>query len=161
MKKSVIVGIIAAAIIIPAAAYAASPLFINTRVDEPLPVNTTQDSGSDKPTGDAMLEEAFAGTFVGVGDGIHNAQGSAKVIVVDGKNILRLEDFRSTNGPDLYVYLATDKNASDFVDLGRLKANTGNQNYEIPQGTDLSRYDTVLIWCKAFSVLFGSAQLSA
>ncbi len=160
MKKNVIIGIIAAAIIIPAAAYTASPLFINTRVDEPLPVNTVQDSSSDKPTGDVMLEEALAGTFVGVGDGIHDAQGSAKILAVDGKNVLRLEDFRSTNGPDLYVYLATDKNASDFVDLGRLKANTGNQNYDIPQGTDLSKYDTVLIWCKAFSVLFGSAQLS-
>jgi hypothetical protein len=160
MKKNVIIGIIAAAIIIPAA-YAASPLFINTRVDEPLPVSTVQDSASDKSAGDAMLEVALAGTFVGVGDGVHNAQGSAKVLAVDGKNILRLENFGSTNGPDLYVYLATDKNASDFVDLGRLKANTGNQNYDIPQDTDLSRYDTVLIWCKAFSVLFGSAQLSA
>lgn len=163
MKKNVIIGIIATAIIIPAAAYTASPLFINTRVDEPLPVtDTAQDSAmNDKPAQDAMMEKAFAGTFVGVGDGIHDAQGSAKILAVDGKNILRLEDFRSTNGPDLYVYLATDKNASDFVDLGRLKANTGNQNYDIPQGTDLSKYDTVLIWCKAFSVLFGSAQLSA
>jgi len=65
----------------------------------------------------------------------------------------------STNGPDLYVYLSTDKAASDFVNLGRLKGNMGNQNYEIPQGTDLDKYDTVLIWCKAFSVLFGSAEL--
>ncbi len=53
----------------------------------------------------------------------------------------------------------TDKSASDFVDFGRLKANIGNQNYEIPEETDLTKYDTVLIWCKAFSVLFGSADL--
>src|SRR5919108_1351060 len=102
----------------------------------------------------------YAGTFVGVNDGIHNAEGQAKVIKLsDGSNFVRLEDFRSTNGPDLYVYLSTDKGNFDFVNLGRLKGNVGNQNYEIPQGTDLSKYDTVLIWCQAFSVLFGSAEL--
>ncbi len=102
----------------------------------------------------------FSGEFVGVNDGIHNAEGLAKVIQLDDASmILRLENFRATNGPDLYVYLATDNSASDFVDLGRLKGNIGNQNYEIPEGTDFSRYDTVLIWCKAFSVLFGSAKL--
>ena len=100
------------------------------------------------------------GEFVGVNDGIHNAEGMAKVIQLDDASmILRLENFKATNGPDLYVYLATDNSASDFVNLGRLKGNIGNQNYDIPEGTDFSRYDTVLIWCKAFSVLFGSAGL--
>jgi hypothetical protein len=104
----------------------------------------------------------LTGSFVGVGDGIHDAQGVAKVIPVEGGgNVLRLEDLVVTNGPDLYVYLSTDKSASDFVNLGRLKANIGNQNYEVPQGTDLTKYDTVLIWCKAFSVLFGSADLKS
>jgi hypothetical protein len=102
----------------------------------------------------------YEGTFVGVNDGIHNAEGQAKVIKLsDGSNFLRLEDFRSTNGPDLYVYLSTDKGKSDFVNLGRLKGNIGEQNYKIPQGTDLSKYDTAVIWCQAFSVLFGSAEL--
>jgi hypothetical protein len=45
--------------------------------------------------------------------------------------------------------------------MGRLKANIGNQNYPIPAGTDMTKYDTVLIWCRAFSVLFGSADLKA
>jgi Electron transfer DM13 len=103
---------------------------------------------------------AYAGTFVGVNDGIHNAEGQVKVIKLsDGSNFLRLEDFKSTNGPDLYVYLSTDKSNSDFVNLGRLKGNIGDQNYKFPEGTDLSKYDTVLIWCQAFSVLFGSAEL--
>jgi len=53
------------------------------------------------------------------------------------------------------------KDTSDIVNLGRLKGNIGNQNYEIPTGTDLSKYNTVLIWCKAFSTLFGSAKLSS
>jgi hypothetical protein len=106
----------------------------------------------------------LVGTFVGVNDGIHNAQGLVKVIpLVEGSStrVLRLENFKATNGPDLYVYLATDKSASDFVNLGRLKGNIGNQNYEIPEGTDLPKYDTALIWCRAFSVLFGSAELKS
>jgi len=91
---------------------------------------------------------------------VYMNQGIAKVISIGGgANVLRLEDLVVTNGPDLYVYLSTDKSASDFVDLGRLKANIGNQNYPIPSGTDLMKYDTVLIWCRAFSVLFGSAEL--
>jgi hypothetical protein len=102
----------------------------------------------------------YIGEFVGVNDGIHNAEGQVKVLGLnDSTNFLRLEDFKATNGPDLYVYLSTDKSASDFVNLGRLKGNVGNQNYEIPEGTDLSKYATVLIWCQAFSVLFGSADL--
>jgi Electron transfer DM13 len=100
------------------------------------------------------------GEFVRVNDGIHNALGQVKVLELnDSTNFLRLEDFKATNGPDLYVYLSTDKSASDFVNLGRLKGNVGDQNYEIPEGTDLSKYATVLIWCQAFSVLFGSAEL--
>jgi hypothetical protein len=102
----------------------------------------------------------YAGSFVGVNDGIHNVEGQVKVIKLShGTHLLRLENFRSTNGPDLYVYLSSDKSASDFVNLGRLKGNIGNQNYEIPEGTDLSKYSTVVIWCHAFSVLFGSSQL--
>ena len=84
--------------------------------------------------------------FIGVNDGIHNAEGIAKVIVLDdGTNVLRLENFKAPNGPDLYVYLATDKSASDIVKLGRLKGNIGNQNYPTPTGTDLNKYNTVLI----------------
>ncbi|MBV9667367.1 MAG: DM13 domain-containing protein [Nitrososphaeraceae archaeon] len=59
------------------------------------------------------------------------------------------------------VNFATDKAASNFIDLGKLKANNGNQNYNIiPVGTDLAKHNMALIWCKDFSVLFGSAQLN-
>src|SRR6187431_3236647 len=102
------------------------------------------------------------GNFVDAGDGFHKAEGIAKVInLADGRTFLRLENLKTTNGPDLYVYLSVGKDPSDIVNLGRLKGNIGNQNYEIPAGTDLSKYDTVLIWCKAFSTLFGSAKLSS
>jgi hypothetical protein len=114
---------------------------------------------------ETMMEEipmTYAGSFVGVGDGVHDAQGNAYTIPVEGKsNVLRLENFKSTNGPDLYVYLSTDKMASDYVSLGKLKANNGNQNYEIPNDVDLSKYNNVLIWCKTFGVLFGNAELSS
>jgi hypothetical protein len=104
----------------------------------------------------------MTGSFVGASDGFHNAEGLARVIPLgDGNTILRLENFKSTNGPNVHLYLATDKTASNFIDLGRLKANNGNQNYNIPSGTDLTKYNMVLIWCKDFSVLFGSAQLKA
>jgi hypothetical protein len=64
------------------------------------------------------------------------------------------------NGPDLYVYLATNTTAKDFVSLGRLKDNIGNQNYPIRENKDFEKYNTVLIWCQAFSTLFGSSKLS-
>jgi hypothetical protein len=102
------------------------------------------------------------GNFVDAGDGFHKAQGVAKVLnLADGKSFLRFENLKTTNGPDLYVYLSTGKDVSDIVNLGRLKGNIGNQNYEIPTGTDLAKYNTVLIWCKAFSTLFGSAKLAS
>ena len=108
----------------------------------------------------AASASALSGEFVGAGDGTHHAEGIANEISLeDGRKFIRFENFNVTNGPNLYVYLATDKSASDFVDLGVLKANIGNQNYEIPDGTDLAKYKTVVIWCKAFSVLFGSADL--
>jgi hypothetical protein len=211
VRKSVKIGVIAAIVIVAGTAvyYLASPLFISTDVDEPLPTNAVEseayqrfvsmneeekmqtakqmstqerdeimviaskvNNSVDDPmdqvqqqTQDNATTNTNAlrtGSFVGVGDGIHNAEGTAKVIPLqDDSNILRLEDLRVTNGPDLYVYLATNKSASDFVSLDKLKANNGNQNYDIPTETDLTKYDTVLIWCRPFSVLFGSAELEA
>lgn len=85
----------------------------------------------------------------------------------DGQRLLRLEDFESTNGPDLYVYLtvagASDGDAAlgaDFVDLGVLRGNIGDQNYVIPTDVDLDRYDTVVIWCRRFTASFGVADLT-
>jgi hypothetical protein len=123
----------------------------NSTVDENM--SETAVPGNAKP---------LMGNFEDAGDGFHMAEGVAKVInLEDGRTFLRLENLKTTNGPDLYVYLSTGKDDSDIVNLGRLKGNIGNQNYEIPAGTDLSKYNTVLIWCKAFSTLFGSAKLSS
>jgi Electron transfer DM13 len=123
--------------------------------------NTTINENISSPIIQQPINNSLTGTFIGIGDGFHKVEGLAKVIRLGGgAEILRLEDFKATNGPDLYVYLSEDKSDSDFVNVGRLKGNVGNQNYEIPEGTDLSKYNTVLIWCRAFSFLFGSAQLS-
>jgi hypothetical protein len=122
--------------------------------------NSTVDENMSDTTALADVKPLM-GNFVDVGDGFHKVEGVAKVIdLADGRTFLRLENLKATNGPDLYVYLSADKDVSDIVNLGRLKGNIGNQNYEIPTGTDLSKYNTVLIWCKAFSTLFGSAKLS-
>ena len=127
----------------------------NSTVNESI---DTKSAGQENETTRNML----SGKFIGINDGIHNAEGVVKVVALDdGTSVLRLENFKATNGPDLYVYLATDRSTSDIVNLSRLKGNIGNQNYPIPAGTDLAKYNTVLIWCKAFSVLFGSAQLAS
>ena len=99
------------------------------------------------------VHKPLSGIFMGVHDGFHNAEGNVKVVsLTDGSKILRLDNFKSTNGPNVHVYLSTDKHATDYVDLGKLKANNGNQNYNIPAGTDITKHNIVLIWCKDFSV---------
>ena len=120
-------------------------------MNEPLPA-----------TASVPTEKPLSGILTGAHDGLanDNAEGNVKVIsLTDGNKILRLENFKSTNGPNVHVYLSTDKRATDYVDLGKLKANNGNQNYNIPAGTDIRKHNIVLIWCKDFSVLFGSAVL--
>ena len=122
--------------------------------------NNTVSENLSVATMSASSNKTLIGNFVGAGDGFHNAEGVAKIIqLADGTDILRLENFKATNGPDLYVYLSTDKTNADIVNLGRLKGNIGNKNYLIPAGTDLTKYNTALIWCRAFSVIFGSAEL--
>ena len=155
-KKILIILVIVAAIAIPVGIYTISPLFISSTVNEPSPVVTTTTA----TTTTIPREKAFSGIFRGVGDGFHNAEGNVSVVsLTDGSKILRLENFKSTNGPNVHVYLSTDKHATDFVDLGKLKANNGNQNYNIPVGTDITKHNIVLIWCKDFSVLFGVQYL--
>ena len=122
--------------------------------------NNTVSENLSVATMSASSNETLIGNFVGAGDEFHNAEGVGKIIqLADGTDILRLENFKTTNGPDLYVYLSTDKTNADIVNLGRLKGNIGNQNYLIPAGTDITKYNIALIWCRAFSVIFGSAQL--
>ena len=123
----------------------------DTTINETMAMNINQ----------STQNKALIGNFIGIDDGIHNAKGLAKILTIsNGSQILRLENFKSTNGPDVHLYLSNNKQANDFIDLGRLKANNGNQNYKIPMDIDFNHYGYVLIWCKPFSVLFGSALLN-
>ncbi len=98
----------------------------------------------------------------------HQTTGEAIVSQLsDGSRVLRLENFKTSNGPDLRVYLSAGSNdaafgreyGKDFVELGVLKGNLGSQNYSVPAGIDLVKYRNAVIWCKRFSVGFGVATL--
>ena len=100
-------------------------------------------------------------------DVVHKGSGQAIIAAIgDGKNILRLENFSVTNGPDLFVYLSVNADPSSGAEvttggysLGRLKAPEGAFNYEIPADVDPTAFKSVVIYCKAFSVLFSVATL--
>jgi hypothetical protein len=79
-----------------------------------------------------------------------------------GGTVLTLTEFETSPGPDLRVYLASGgpEDLGDVVDLGGLKGNKGDQQYELPRAVDLERHRTVVVWCRAFSVAFGSARLA-
>ena len=109
-----------------------------------------------------------SGNFVDA-DAIHKGSGRATVYeLADGRHVVRFEDFRTTNGPALVVYLSkhpAPRSASEvtdggFVSLGKLKGNVGNQNYTVPSGTNISEYNSVVIWCELFDVLFSPAALN-
>jgi electron transfer DM13 len=158
-------------------------LFFDQTVNETLPptatVNSTQvpsatsstsaaDSSDANPeaTVSAVSDEQFPlGEFI---DLAHEGSGTAQIVELDdGSYVLRLENLEVFNGPDLRVILSAaplsdDDGAYDdveFLDLGDLKGNLGNQNYEIPAGTDLSKYETVAIWCRRFNVSFNAAEI--
>jgi Electron transfer DM13 len=107
------------------------------------------------------------GTFHGK---VHSTSGRATIYQEqDGKLVLRLTNFKTSNGPDVHVILiaATDadddanflKSNTPRVELGKLKGNEGDQNYVIPSGTDLSKFQTVSIYCERFNANFGAAPL--
>ena len=128
----------------------------------------------DKMMDDPMPESAdsgptvvFMGQFVDA-DSFHQGSGGATIYQQpDGSHVLRFENFEVTNGPDLHVLLvenpapvSRDDIMTGYVDLGSLKGNVGNQNYEIPAGTDVSKYKSVVIYCMPFHVVFSTATLS-
>lgn len=102
----------------------------------------------------------------------HTTTGTARVLQLeDGSRVLRLEGLDTSNGPDLRVWL-TDAPVIEgrdgwfvfddgaFVDLGELKGNQGDANYEIPADVDLDALTSVSIWCERFAVSFGAAELA-
>jgi len=139
------------------AAFRPERLFVNAKVNEAM------------PSGLANVSETVlvSGSFHSVA---HGTKGTASIYqLADGKRILRLANFETSNGPDVHVYLVATNDASDsetvkkaaFLELGSLKGNIGDQNYDIPSDADLAKYRAVTIWCKRFSVNFGTAPLSS
>ena len=114
---------------------------------------------SDPPMAEGP-ELVAEGTFTGAGD--HDVAGRALLYRLDdGSHTVRLEGLDSDNGPDLRVWLVTDLDdkTSGHVDLGELKSTAGDQNYPVPAGADVSGAVGVSVWCRAFSVEFGTAPL--
>jgi hypothetical protein len=132
-------------------------LFVNSQVNEELATTASAQTGA--PAALAV------GSFHSVA---HATRGTATVLDVEGKRVLRLTDFATSNGPDVRVYLIAAPDAADnetvtragFVELGKLKGNQGDQNYDVPSGIDLDRYRAVTIWCARFGVNFATAPLT-
>jgi hypothetical protein len=137
-------------------------LFVDHRVNEALVADA---SAQPRASGDAPAA-ILSGAFHSVA---HETRGTATVHqLAGGRRVLRLTDFATSNGPDVRVYLVAAADAGDnatvtragFVELGKLKGNEGDQNYDVPAGLDLSRYRAVTIWCRRFGVNFGTAPLT-
>src|SRR5246500_4831180 len=157
MKKWTKFGIPIAAIAVLVAWYAFRPerLVVNRLVDEAMP--TAQGESSPKPL--------VSGRFYSI---LHPTEGTATIYQMgDGTRVLRFTNFKTSNGPDVHVYMVAAEDAKDaatvehagFIDLGVIKGNIGEQNYRLGTDVDLTKYRAVSIWCKRFSVNFGAASL--
>lgn len=125
---------------------------------EPVPEPTPE------PTPEVFTPRLVSSGPLSGADDFHFAEGTALLIeTAPGVYVLRLEEFSVRNGPDLFVYLAPSPGQLDdnAINLGDLRATDGSINYDIPPGTDISQFQGVVIWCRAFSVFFGSAPLFA
>lgn len=189
MKK--IIALSGILIFVAIAWFLASPLFISKTVDEALPskeelmampkekrmqaiqmVTKKMAAMPDRTMQEEMVMQSPVLIKQGLfkdADAIHQASGKALIYQLeDGSHLLRLENFKVTNGPDLMVYLVKNSNVTEashvtdgYINLGNLKGNIGNQNYIIPTGTDVSKYNSAVIWCELFGVLFSPATLEA
>jgi len=156
-RKSLIYGLVILAAVAAWAAFRPERLFVNAKVNETMPA-----VGSSHSPETTLSSGAFHGVA-------HNGSGNASIYQLsDGKRILRFTNFQTSNGPDVHVYLIAANDATDsetvkkagFREIGSLKGNIGDQNYEIPSDVDLAKYHAVTIWCKRFSVNFATAPLS-
>lgn len=124
----------------------------------------------DVPISDEMDKEGepaviLSGTFKDA-DSFHMGSGEVSIYELsEGGNLMRFENFRVTNGPDLRVLLSKSPDPKDsgdlgdYVEIGKLKGNVGSQNYDIPGDIDIRDYGSVVIYCKPFHVVFSVASL--
>ena len=122
----------------------------------------------EEPMMEAMEEPEVVALLTGEfedGDPFHTGEGTATVYrLADGRHVVRFENFRVRNGPDLRVILTPigreDVLADGYIELGELKGNVGNQNYFFPEGIDPGDYAAVIIYCWPFRVVFAEAVLT-
>ena len=143
-------------------------LFTSRTVNESLPVVVHEPPGPSAPPSVPQNVLVAAGTIV---SHEHESSGTARLVrLASGQVQLTFENLATSDGPDLRVWL-TDQPVLEgrdgwfvfddgrYVELGPLKANRGNQVYDVPAGTDLTGLTSVTIWCKRFSVSFAAAAL--
>jgi len=178
MNNKIIIGIVFLFIIV-IAWYLLSPLFISIEKNEKSPIafmdNLESMDSETKAKFDAAVdsmkdtvleseENMDAGARIlkvsTFKKRAHEVEGKALLIDDNGKKILRFEDFETVNGPNLHIFLSADLGNDDSIDLGEIKATKGNVNYDIPEGTDLEKYNKVLVWCVPFRVLFSYSDLN-
>lgn len=139
-------------------------LWINQQVSESLDTGPATATAAPAATGPRVLA---SGSFH---SGAHETMGMAAIHeLADGRRVLRLTDFHTSNGPDVQVLLVAADDVKDdatvkqagFVRLAGLKGNVGDQNYDVPADVDLAKYRAVTIWCRRFGVNFGTAPLTS
>ncbi len=137
-------------------AFRPEKLFIDQRVNEAAPAALSSEP-----------EALYTGRLEGK---VHQTSGRATIYKTsDGKEYLRLSDFTTSNGPDVHVLLARAEDKAldgeivkgelDSVELGTMKGNQGDQNYDLPASVDLNKYQAVAIYCERFHAIFGVARL--
>ncbi len=156
LRKLIVAVLVLAAVAGAWFAFRPERLFINQKVNEQFPTASAANMAPVK---------LASGEFH---SGAHETKGTAAIFKLsDGKRTLRLTNFATSNGPDVHVYLIAAADAKDsetvksagFVELGSLKGNIGDQNYDVPANVDLAKYRAVTIWCARFGVNFGTAPL--
>ncbi len=164
VKTGLVIAVAATAFSLQARLYAQDNMKQDGMKQDEMKHDKMQD---DKMTHESMAKTLFTGKFHGK---VHATFGRATVYQeADGKLVLRLTNFKTSNGPDVHVILVATKDAGDDanflknnterVELGKLKGNEGDQNYEIPAGTDLAKFQTVSVYCERFNANFGAAPL--
>ena len=109
------------------------------------------------PVDTTMASSGLNGKFNNGPYGV--VSGSAKIYTQNNQQILALENFNSSNGPDLHVYLSKEELPVNYIDLGRLQSVSGNQQYPLAGTINFSEYKYAVIHCQRYNHLFGSAQL--
>jgi hypothetical protein len=121
-----------------------------------LPVSLLLSSCGKDDTATPPVDPVFKGDFVSAA---HNTKGIASID--QGETTLTLTNFKTDSGPDLNIYLAKNLTnvTSDYIDLGDIKGVNGNYDYALPGSADYTEYKYVIVWCVAFDVNFGYAEL--